>query len=148
GFYYFVDLAPGDYAVEFVLPPLYDFTLQNAGGDDALDSDADVSTGRTAVTTLDPGENDPTWDAGVIARASIGDLVWSYMTIDGIPDDRDTRLSGITVAPLGSGGTSIATAVTEPNGNYRFTDLPPGDYAVEFVLPAGYMFAVRAAGGD
>ena len=147
GFYAFVDLAPGDYAVEFVPPPLYDFTLQDAGGD-TVDSDANVTTGRTIVTTLDPGENDPTWDAGVIARASIGDYVWSDMNNNGIQDFGEPRIIGATVRLLDSGGTVINSTVTDPNGNYRFTDLPPGDYAVEFVLPAGYIFATRDAGGD
>ncbi|MCP4541253.1 MAG: hypothetical protein GY832_29325 [Chloroflexi bacterium] len=65
GLYSFADLAPGDYYVEFILPSNYLFSPQDAGGNDTLDSDADPTTGRTINTTLDPGENDPTWDCGM-----------------------------------------------------------------------------------
>jgi hypothetical protein len=64
GLYAFLDLEPGDYSVHFVLPDGYVFTLQDQGGDDAFDSDADMN-GYAACTTLDPGEYDPTWDAGI-----------------------------------------------------------------------------------
>ncbi len=65
GFYIFDDLTPGDYYVEFIEPEGYDITLQDQGADDAVDSDADPTTGRTICTTLDPGEYDPTWDCGL-----------------------------------------------------------------------------------
>lgn len=65
GFYKFDNLAPGDYFVEFIEPEGYDITLQDQGIDDAIDSDADPSTGRTICTTLDAGEYDPTWDCGL-----------------------------------------------------------------------------------
>jgi len=65
GLYLFCDLEPGDYNVRFMLPAGYVFSPQNQGGDDAKDSDADVDTGIAACTTLDPGETDLTWDAGI-----------------------------------------------------------------------------------
>jgi len=65
GFYLFDNLTPGDYYVEFIEPEAYNFTLQDQGSDDAVDSDVDVLTGRTICTTLDPGEADMTWDAGL-----------------------------------------------------------------------------------
>ncbi len=64
GFYSFTNLTPGDYYVEFVEPTDYDFTDQDQGSD-AADSDADPTTGKTAVTTLISGETDLTWDAGL-----------------------------------------------------------------------------------
>lgn len=75
GFYSFTNLSPGDYYVEFVLPSGYAFTSQDQGSDDAVDSDADTTTGKTAVTTLVSGETDLTWDAG-LHRSFIGDRVW------------------------------------------------------------------------
>lgn len=73
GTYLFTGLAAGRYVVEFVLPdvPGYSseaFTLAGAGADDR-DSDAATTTGRTVEIGLAPGENDPTWDAGVIGAA-------------------------------------------------------------------------------
>ena len=66
GLYAFTNLVPGVYSVGFVQPVGYVFTLQNQGANPALDSDANPSTGRTAPTTLSPGENDMTWDAGLV----------------------------------------------------------------------------------
>ena len=65
GNYLFDNLGFGDYFVEFIAPSGYDFTMQDQGSDEALDSDA-ATTGRTVCTTLGPGENDMTWEAGLI----------------------------------------------------------------------------------
>jgi|GEM_PF-1463120 len=65
GNYLFCELEPGDYSIKFMLPVGYWFSPQNVGGDDAVDSDADPVTGMTVCTTLEPGEYDMTWDAGI-----------------------------------------------------------------------------------
>jgi hypothetical protein len=66
GQYLFVGLPPGDYKLTFVLPMGFQFTDLNAGTDPGLDSDADPDmNGMTIVTTLDPGEIDLSWDAGI-----------------------------------------------------------------------------------
>ncbi|MEZ4657155.1 MAG: SdrD B-like domain-containing protein [Caldilineaceae bacterium] len=66
GKYLFNNLTPGDYAVGFTLPDdAHRFSLRDQGNDDNLDSDADTVSGRTATTTLDSGENDMSWDAGI-----------------------------------------------------------------------------------
>jgi hypothetical protein len=46
----------------------------------------------------------------------------------------------------------IDTTVTANNGGgnpgyYQFTDLPPGTYSVQFVLPGGYVFSPQNADG-
>ena len=66
GMYLFDNLTPGDYYVEFVLPAGYEFTLQNQGANDALDSDADPVTGRTDCVTLVAGETNLDVDAGLV----------------------------------------------------------------------------------
>gem|GEM_PF-6631150 len=68
GYYLFDDLMPGDYYLKFILPDGYMFTQQDAGSDDDLDSDANATTGATACTTLDPGEGDMSWDAGMYMK--------------------------------------------------------------------------------
>ncbi len=65
GNYWFTNLPAGDYYVGFALPSGYEFSMQDQGADDAADSDADPTTGMAICTTLDPGENDMTWDAGI-----------------------------------------------------------------------------------
>jgi hypothetical protein len=65
GRYAFTGLQTGTYSLGFVLPANYLFTLKNQGANPAVDSDADPATGRTACTTLEGAEFDPTWDAGI-----------------------------------------------------------------------------------
>ena len=70
GMYSFTNLNPGEeYKVTFSdLPEGFEFTDANQGSDDALDSDADPTTGMTQVVTLAPGENNPTLDAGIVQQ--------------------------------------------------------------------------------
>jgi|GEM_PF-2223338 len=66
GYYLFDCLKSGDYYVTFILPEGgWVFSPQDQGMDDALDSDADRATGMTICTSLECGETDLTWDAGM-----------------------------------------------------------------------------------
>ena len=74
GNYSFAGLTPGDYRIEGVLPAGHVFAPLSQGDDAARDSDIDPATGRSAMTTLTAGEQDPTWDAGLIPPRDFGDL--------------------------------------------------------------------------
>ena len=64
GFYEFLNLTPGEaYKVMFADVNNLERSPSNVG-DDALDSDADVTTGITDAYILDPMERDSTVDAG------------------------------------------------------------------------------------
>jgi uncharacterized repeat protein (TIGR01451 family) len=70
GYYLFDHLLPGEYIVVFTIPTGYIFTDQDAGTDDAADSDADPTTGRTTLITLSENEVDLDWDAGIYLEGS------------------------------------------------------------------------------
>jgi hypothetical protein len=76
GIYGFYNLPLGSYCVQFdleTLPRDYEVTLQNVGGDDARDSDADES-GRTGSTpVLTPGQVDLTLDMGIVTVTPTGE---------------------------------------------------------------------------
>ena len=153
GFYEFTGLAPGDYAVSFVLPSGYTFTSADAGANDALDSDADVSTGRTDAITLAAGDHNPTLDAGIFVDdtqpASLGDYVWHDTNEDGVQDTGEPGISGVTVRLIDPAtDTVLDTTTTDGSGYYGFTGLAPGDYAVEFDLPTDYQFTAQDNGPD
>ncbi|MDA1164900.1 MAG: autotransporter-associated beta strand repeat-containing protein [Planctomycetota bacterium] len=68
GSYTFSGLVPGAYFVEFVAPTAFHFTLRDVGGNDAIDSDANQTTGRTTLLTASPsGTVISDVDAGVKA---------------------------------------------------------------------------------
>ncbi len=148
GFYSFTNLIPGTYSVTFVLPSQYEFTLQDQGGDDDLDSDADPITGAAIQTVLVSGENDLSWDAGIFRRASLGDFVWLDTDGDGVQDPGESGMTNVVVNLLDTNGVVIATTVTDSTGYYSFTNLLPGTYAVEVIPPAGFAFSLPGQGGD
>ena len=151
GNYLFDLLSPGDYGIQVILPAHYQFSPQNDtahGGTLATDSDVDFTTGKTIITTLVPDEHDMTWDAGLVPLVSIGNYVWIDMNNDGVQDGTESGFSGITVNLLDSTGSVIDTQTTDANGNYLFSDLPPGNYGVEVVLPYNYQFSPQDAGGN
>ena len=149
GFYSFNDLIPDDYYVEFILPNGYSFSPQDQGGDDALDSDANTSTGKTIITTLINGENDLTWDAGMhIPPAKIGNYVWNDADHDGIQDGGELGIENVTVNLYKSDDTPAGSTTTNSSGIYAFPVLDPGDYYVEFILPSNYTFSLPDQGGD
>ncbi len=65
GKYAFVDLTPGAYRIAIGIPDGFAASPQDQGSDDSTDSDIDT-TGVMTSTTLDSGEHDPDWDAGLI----------------------------------------------------------------------------------
>ncbi|MEZ4984509.1 MAG: SdrD B-like domain-containing protein [Saprospiraceae bacterium] len=64
GAYTFDNLEPGDYIVVFNAPNANLEPSPANVGNDASDSDANVTTGESPVVNLQSGENDPTIDAG------------------------------------------------------------------------------------
>ncbi|MEZ5536233.1 MAG: SdrD B-like domain-containing protein [Thiolinea sp.] len=152
GFYNFTGILPGDYTVNFTLPAGMDFAEQDRGTDDTLDSDVDVSNGNVGVTVVS-GVGNQTTDAGVIP-ATIGDKVWFDTNGDGLQDNTETALAGVTVNLLDDNGNPVndaagnpVTTMTDENGLYSFTVLP-GRYAVEVELPQGAALTQQDAGDE
>jgi len=157
GYYSFTNLIPGNYSVEFILPSGYTFSPQDRGSNDAKDSDANTSTGRAMWTTLDPGESDMTWDAGIYkwkppcSDGSIGDYVWydedyNGLQDDNFPSDPSHGINNVTMNLYDGGGAFLKTTTTNSAGWYMFTDLVAGDYFVEVdpsTLPKEFKYDPR-----
>lgn len=101
GYYVFTDLQPGTYAIQF--PASLnggDLVLSSSdqGGDDATDSDANTTTGKTINVVLAAGANDLTLDAGYQSPlASLGNHVWNDTDRDGVQDAGEAGIQGVTV---------------------------------------------------
>ncbi len=147
GEYHFVGLAPDTYSVQFSnVPSGYIFTTENI---DALgingtgNSDANVSTGKTASVTLALGENNPNLDAGIVSTTvgSVGDYVWYDKNGNGIQDAGEAGISGILVTLYDNTGTPVASTITNPDGSYIFTNVTPGTYTMGFTnIPSSLQF--------
>ena len=115
GNYIFDNLAPGTYEVCLSVNP------------------STVVTTATCITVdLDAGEAYTTADFGCffLLEGSIGDLVYYDTNENGIFDTGDTPKAGVTVTLFDETGASIATAVTNSQGNYLFDGLFMGTYTV------------------
>ena len=145
GFYSFTNLVPGvAYTLNFGLPSGYSYT-QQLQGNVATDSNVNMA-GNTSVVTLQPGEFNPTIDAGVVQLAQLGNYVWLDVNQNGQQDTGEQAVPGVTVT-LYVGGQPVATTTTNASGVYTFTDLRPGvPYSVGFTAPGGMAWTTPGVG--
>ena len=157
GRYRLEGLAAADsYYLEFIRPAGFDFSPQDQGVHDALDSDVNLATGRTTVFTLWPGQMDLTRDAGLTLKSppSVGGMVWNDVNGDGIRNANNSLEHGwpeIDVDLLGENGDVVAHTRTDADGRYRFDKLTPGRaYSVQvtFTWLTGVLFTLQDRGTD
>lgn len=150
GSYSFGSLAAGSYYLTFTTPPTgFSLSPQDAGGDDALDSDVNTTTFKTPNIDITPGVVDNSVDAGFRATG-VGDYVWLDANEDGLQAGNENGVPGISVAIRIDGqGTDLATTTTDANGAYSFTGLSPNTYRVYFnSLPIGFDYTTQDQGSD
>src|SRR2546428_10004090 len=75
----------------------YVFSPQDQGGNDAVDSDANTTTGVTAPETLASRETNLTVEAGLYKKAALGDFVWDDTNANGIQDAGKLGIPHVTV---------------------------------------------------
>ena len=133
GKYLFDELPPGDYTVKVDVSTLPPDLAQTYDADGGLDSQSSL--------TLGPGEINLDQDFGYQPQTgTIGDTVWLDLDGDGVQDAGEPGIPGVTVYLYDGDGNLIGTTVTDANGNYLFTNLPPGVYTVAIdinTLPPG-----------
>ncbi|MCP3982463.1 MAG: hypothetical protein GY716_24435, partial [bacterium] len=113
-------------------------------------NDEGALTGLVGTTTKDPvgdldrqietliDDNSDTFDFGY-ATGSIGDRVWNDLDGNGAQDGGEPGINGVTVRLIDDNtGFVVDTRVTSGDGIYTFDKVPPGDYTVEVVPPAGF----------
>ena len=143
GHYEFTNLAPCPYVVEFKTGLGFTPTQKDVGGNDNVDSDIAPETGITMTIILQSGQTIDNIYAGYIAGTAVGDLVWNDADGDGVRDDTESGMNGITVRLFTSDGTLVSNTVTVTNpltneaGFYKFTDIAAGSYYIELILEGG-----------
>ncbi len=83
------------------------------------------------------------------AQPRLGGYAWKDANGDGFRQNYEAPMGGVNVELFASTGTTTGlTATTDAAGFYEFSDLPVGDYYVQFqVLPA-FVFAPQNLGND
>ncbi len=151
GGYRFDGLTAGTYSVEFRPNTQYHFTLEDAGIDDATDSDpaptAQQFIGEVLGINLPNNQSDFSIDAGVYIPSALGNYVFLDINNDGIQDADEPGVANVTVNLLDADGNIIITTLTDASGYYNFTDLAPGTYQVEVLRPNEFdRFALQDQG--
>ncbi|PIE34540.1 MAG: hypothetical protein CSA55_00575, partial [Ilumatobacter coccineus] len=102
----------------------------------------DEPTGDNVAQLGDPLVHDDltnfTIDLAVVGSLSIGDRVWIDENGDGVQDPGEPGLNGATVTLTWLGGDGVPgggddvvyTTTTDGDGNYKFENLPSGEYSV------------------
>ncbi|GHU74193.1 hypothetical protein AGMMS49992_14940 [Clostridia bacterium] len=130
GRYRFDGLMPGVAVVTFELPEMMVFTRQREGGSVAAQVDA-VRSQAAALLTM--GEETRDINAGALRSGTIGDLVWMDSNLNGLQDEGELGLTGLTVwleRSAEGDWIRVAETVTDENGWYEFESVRPGTYRV------------------
>ena len=147
GSYRFDDLLAGTYTVTETQPSAYLDGLDAVGtiagpnpssapgtlGNDAISAIALTVEG--VGTGYDFGEKVRPTAAGT---AFVEGVVWIDPTNPGIIDSGENGLAGVLITLRNAANAIVATALTGPDGRYRFEGLAPDTYSVTETQPSGY----------
>jgi hypothetical protein len=135
GGYVFTGLAAGTYRVGVVLPQGWQVT---------------TNSGAIPAVTVAAGQNTAAAAIGNTFNAISG-FVFSDTNGNGIQDSGEGPAIGqelfIDINGDGKLDAGDPTATTDANGNYRFTGIAAGTYAVDMVIPSGSHESLPPAGG-
>ncbi len=70
--------------------------------------------------------------------AEINGHKWNDVNGNGIHDQGEPPLAGVTIQMVNMRGDSVISTVTDSNGRYEFTNLEAGTWRVSEVVPEGY----------
>jgi protocatechuate 3,4-dioxygenase beta subunit len=167
GYFFFDDLAPWEYVVQFERPSGYWWTVTTGA---QADSSASTATGLTAVTLVPDqvldntvADTDPntvaefvntTIDAGFVRLVAVGDYVWIDADRNGVQDAGEAPLAGVVVqlfevdgvTPVLRADGSLAVATTSASGEYVIDRLFAGTYVAKFTPPADYVLTLQGEG--
>ena len=133
GSYSFPGLPAGDYTITETQPTGY----------------GDTPTGpfmpNTRPVTLPPGVSVVNQNFGD-TLGTVSGTVYADVNNNGTQNPSEPGIPGVVLTLIDGTGTPVATATTDANGNYSFTDLPAGSYTIVETQPAGYANGATTAG--
>jgi hypothetical protein len=149
GKYFFKGLRQRLYYLQFSIPDGFEFTLQNASGNGATDSDVD-QTGTTPLISLAHGSTFLDVDAGIFSSTSrlIMGTVWNDTNNDGIRNPNETLMKNIKVYLKNNSNVVVASCITNHAGMYSFSVQQKGEFYIYVELPDDHVFTKKHFGPD
>ncbi len=128
--------------VETAGPGNYQITSLNSGGA-TVDSDVDPFVGYSLAFTVTGGVTEVDIDLGLILGVSVGDFVWDDQDGNGLQTAGEPGIGGVTINLLDDMSNpvvdvynvAVGPQLTMADGSFLFSEIPPGDYIVQFSLP-------------
>jgi protocatechuate 3,4-dioxygenase beta subunit len=155
GVWTFNKMPPGTYHVK-ITPPIdssgttYQLSPKPAN-QTSFSTDFDTKTWMTTPTAFKGGSSsDGLFDAGLYLPASIGDKIWFDDTPNGIQDgDEKPFDKPVSIKLYDELGYIVNQTTSSESGSYIFSNVRPGTYSLEFILPEeDYKFTIPNAGND
>ena len=144
GKYELVDVPPGDYTLS--VTALKDYAFTKAGEGNVILNRTN-GEGYSEPIHLDLGEKKDGMDIGMILPGVVSGSVFADRNDNGIRDDGERGLAGVTVRLIGEEGEAFHTEIGE-DGTYLFDAVMPGTYQLEYVLPENAVFARQTSRGN
>ncbi len=145
GDYSFNNLAPGEYAVREFTPEGF---IDGTG-------EAGTINGQTVGSHMDgiiegivlgSEQNAVNYDFCEHIPAEIKGTVWFDVNNDGIQQDTEQGIAGVTIQLFDADGNLVAEQITDAEGNYCFHDLTAGTYKVRQIQPTDFVDGQESLG--
>ena len=144
GKYELTKIPPGNYSLSVTALKDYAFTRLGEGN---VILNRTNGEGYSETFTLGLRENRTGMDIGMIRPGTVAGSVFADRNDNGLRDEGENGLAGVTVRLMGEDGEAFRTEIG-PNGNYLFDAVMPGTYYLEYTLPENAVFARVTPGGN
>lgn len=144
GKYELTNVPPGNYTLGVTALKGYAFTRLGEGN---VILNRTNGEGYSEVFHLDLKENRTGMDIGMILPGTVRGSVFADKNDNGIRDDGENGLPGVTVRLMGEEGEAFSAEIGT-DGSYLFDAVMPGNYYLEYTLPENAVFARITNGGN
>lgn len=141
GAYCALGLQPGEYTLKATLPTEYQFSTDNVGNDDTVDSDFDIN-GQSETISLTVGNMIGNTDGGLKLKSTLGNYVWFDDNHNGLQDSSEVGIADVSVRLFDQNDMMIASTFTNSEGFYEFITVKEGKYYVTFAIQQGLVFTL------
>ena len=145
GDYQFDNLFPGDYTVRQTQPTDFIDGQDIIGQVDGVDRGEHPANDEFCVH-LDAGDSGENYDFGELRGASLHGTVYHDRNNDGVQDAGEEGIEGTRIVLFDDAGNVVSETLTDANGDYWFSDLPPGTYKISEMQPEDFIDGIDTLG--
>lgn len=135
GEFTFKNLLPNKYSLSAQIKAGYKFAreIDTSERRSVIISDNDGNS-KSSEINLSMGEKSVNNDIGIGAPGKLGDFAWLDLNKNGLQDEDEPGLSGLTIS-LYQFDKKLMETNTDSFGRYSFNDVYPGEYTLEVSMP-------------